>query len=286
MAVLTSLSRLPNELQTDDIESRMCSLVRATYNPTSAGVNGFGEFPDGSPCPPHGYDGHVVLPNVGAQGTLVVPQSYTSLQDANQRTAWSHLLDLATKEWRRGPDFVNPIHPASAYDPVASLMWYYPEPLGPLTSFDGTKVVMYNNNSYAISQPSVATLDTRRNQFVHLAFIDDGQPNRLFVTDLANPDKEPGGVDMPSGGPSANCAFEYVQDIDKIVGWGNGQTVYTLDPKNYAAGWQAQAVSGSVTPPSPPQGTYSKYMYCAGVRCLIGISDVNQPAYAYRVIGT
>jgi hypothetical protein len=265
-----------------DVETRLCSLVRATYNPTSAGVNSFGEYPDGSPCPPHGYDSMVVMSNLGAKGTLVVPQTYTSLADANQRTAISHLLDLSTKTWTRGPDFQASLHPAAAYDSVNRLMWYRAEATAPLTKFDGTSITTYPNNNYAIDSSTVATIDTKRNQFVHW----DGQTlQELTVTSLSSPNTDPPFF-RPGAGPGGACALEYVADTDQVVGWGDGKAVFTLNPANYAAGWSSQGSGSAVTPPVPFNGCYSKYVYVPGVKCLIGISDSDQVAYAYRLMGT
>ena len=267
-----------NDVYAYDIESRLCLLAKATYNPTSDGINSFGEFPDGSPCPPHGYDAHVVLPNVGASGSLVVPATYNDLDLANW-CSWSHLLDLATGKWSRGPDFVDPVHMASAYDPIEDVAWFRAEPAQPLTKFDGVTRTTFPGNRYAIDTGTVATIDTKRHHFVHW----DGRSLRhLFVTDLASPNTQPTAISLPSG--PGSCAFEYVPELDRIVAWNGGKTVYTLNPNDYAAGWQVQGTASNVTPPSPVNDSYSKYMYVPGIQCLIGISDVDTPAYAYRPI--
>jgi hypothetical protein len=235
-----------------------------------------------SPCPPHGYDGHVVLPNLGGKGTLVVPQTYASLADANQRVSISHLLDLATLTWRRGADFQNPLHPAAAYDSGANVMWYRAEATGSLTKFDGTTVTTYSGNNYAIDYNTVATVDTKRNQFVHW---DGVSFRRLFVTNLASPNTEPAGLTLAAG-PGGAPAFEYVTELDRVLAWSSGKTVYTLNPASYSGGWTAQGSSSSVTPPTPFNDCYSKYVYVPAVKCLIGISDVDDVAYAYRPVGT
>lgn len=277
-----------NDVLAYDVYTRTMSVAKPTYVNTAAGVNGFGEYPDGSPMPPHGYDGESIIP-IGTAGTLVVPQTYTSQSDANARTGVSHLLNLATGVWTRGATFTNPVHPAAASDRSRGGMWYYGEATGPLTRFDGSTITTYASNNYAINgYGTVATIDTRRDRFVHF---DASYPGggAVFVTDLNNPGTEPSPVTVGDG-PWVGSSFDYVEEIDRIVAWNCGKTVYLLNPNNYAAGWSTEGSSSTLTPPATDNGcaneSYGRYRAIPAIGSIVGVSDTDTVAWAYKLTGT
>ncbi len=216
-----------------------------------------------------------------------MPATYSDLGNPNW-TGWSHLLDLATLQWRRGPEIEsngnNVVHICAAYDPGTDAMWLKAETISagtPLIKFNGTTVTKYTGNTYATDYVSVAAVDTRRSRFVQL-----WNGTTAFSTDLANPNSRPSPINV-GGGPGEEPAFEYIPDLDKFIAWrGSSKTVYTLNAANLAAGWSTEGTGSAATPPSCTNGSFSKYVYVPQVKCLIGMSDVNQVAYAYRPMGT
>jgi hypothetical protein len=264
-----------------DIETRLCSLVKATYNPTSNGVDSNGRFPDGSPSPPHSYDGHLVIP-VGPMGTLVVPDTYDDL-DSTSRANTVFFLDLATKQWSsRSTLMPGGVHQACAFDERRQSGWWYGVyGGGPLTRYDGSTSDAYPSVTRPFNADTVGAIDSTRDQFV-IYWHGNGSIAAIDLDDPENPSL----VSTPNNPPGNYPAFEYVREIDRFIAWGSGRAVYELDPGDPSAGWQSQGEAGAVTPPSPSNGCFSKYVYVSAVRCLIGVSRTDAVAYAYRPIGT
>lgn len=271
-----------------DIETRLVALVKATYSNTATGPNSFGEYPDGSPFPPHAWSTVGFLP-LGAQGTLVLTQTYTSAADANARTAISHLFDRAAGTWARGADFVNPLHPAVAYDNARRVLWHFAESNGPMRRFDGTTVTPYSGNNYAIAADTCMTVDTRRDQVVHYADNASGTAGTLYVTQGNNPNALATAISLNTG-PGNDAAFHYVPHLDRILAWsGNGSTVYVLNPNNYAAGWTTIGTGSTVTPPTVTNftnaGACGKCQYAPALGALVSIGGNDQRAYAFGIPG-
>lgn len=277
-----------NDFYSFDPVTRLISRVRSTYNNTAAGPNSFGEYPDGSPFPPHSWDSQDFLP-IGTNGTLVMTWTYTSAADANQRTATSHLYNFATNTWTRGPSFNNPLHPSVAYDPARRVIWHYAEANGPLQRFDGTTVTAYSSNNYSIAANTVSTVDTRRDQFVHYSDNSSGTAGTLYVTNLNSPNTLATSISLNTG-PGNDCAFVYVPERDRIFAWsGSGKTVYVLDPNNYAAGWTTEGSSSTQTPTTVNNfsnaGAQSKFQYVPAAASIIGVGGNGQKAQAYHITG-
>lgn len=271
-----------------DIYTRQFSLLRDSYRPTvRPGGNSFGEFPDGSPHPPHDYQGHIVIP-VNGVDTLIVPQTYVDLTDGNNRVYRPHALTLTNPGagWARfAADLTNALHPAAAYDPARRCMWLYGEASGPLTRIyhNGTTFVVTTfSGTYAISQPSAATIDTRRDQWIHYASL--GASEAVFVKNLQSPGSAATSTAI-SGGPGAACMFEYIEEIDRILAWDGGTTIYALNPANIAAGWSTWSTGGSA-PPTPTNQTYSKIRWAPKAGCVVGATVTTGTAWANRIAGT
>ena len=279
-----------NDVYAYDIETRLCSLVVDTYTNTAAGGNSFGEYPDGSPLPPHDWDSKAILP-VGTKGTMIVPDPPTGNADSGAGSNYPHALDLDTLEWTRLGQFTySQWHGTASRDDGRSCIWYKSQgnisvsPLERLAS-DFT-ITSYPNNNYALAAYPVATIDSRRDK--HILWYGPGL--HLFVTDLQDPDTEPSPYTLSSG-PGSGQGFQYCQATDRIYAWpGSGKTVYYLDCQEIEDGspsWHTEGSSSSATPPSSVNQAANKLRMVPGIgNCLIGNIVVDEPAWAYRPEGT
>ena len=93
-----------NDVYCYDIRTRLFSILKTTYENTAADGDGtFGEYPDGSPVPPHTYGSSSVATRYGTYGRLVLAYSPPDTTLAAY-VPYCHFLDLETLTWTRGPD--------------------------------------------------------------------------------------------------------------------------------------------------------------------------------------
>lgn len=271
-----------------DIETRQCSLLKATYNPTTNNTYSTGAYPDGSPLPPHNYAGYVVMPNKGVKGSLWVPWTYIE-NDAGPAAGVVNdcfFLDLNTLVWSRGPSTSPGRYHGAAIAADGSVWWRAGAGVQPLKrlSADGTTVTTYSSSTSNTTVYTAAAIDPTRNRF----FFWEGSLVRLWVTDISNPNVSPTQYTFGSG-PGGNSSLGYSTVLDRIIGWGGGKTVYTLDPANPGGGWTAQGSGSTLTPPALESGqdsVYTKLRWVESVKCLIGIISTSTVAWAYRPVGT
>ena len=253
--------------------------------------NEFGELPDGSPMPPHAYDGSDWTPfgaDGGRKGSIFQAWTYNNFRSTSAQHH-GHYLDLETKKWVRGPATGNEgRHTCSAVDPITNRFYHH--------GTDGsskylkswpldakTPATQHGGGRQAVALSATMGLD-HKNRTLMILSLNQGQ-NKYFFWDLENVDA--GEDDAPAGLPfSAASSILYCDVTDKWYSVNSrNMDVWSLEASNLGGTFSEEPVSGP-RPSEPINGLWAKMRWAPAIRCIIGCTRKNEQVFAYRPVGT
>ena len=261
-----------------------------------------GVYPDGSPLPPHTYDGVGYDPSTNSFVVMRgIDDNHSGTLEANVQIA--HMLDLETGRWRRSPH--NPmganLHGGStAYDPNRGVLWQLGCYDTPLTAFDprpdngdGTFGSYVSYAAYPTSIDNAAAVDPIHDLLVYTAFRGSEQVNARFLDD---PDRERVQLEQHGELPEyrGQNGWEWSNRLSGFVYWALGSdavhsfTKDSDDREDLSWTWTLlTSADNTVTPDAPGNdtGPYSRFQLAAwgDVEVAVVVNDVDGEVYAFRI---
>jgi hypothetical protein len=287
---------LGNEVYVFDVaQLKWVRLTSPLDNPTCNYDEG--ELQDGSPCAAHTYDYVQYHPKTNS----FVELGSTSLENVGGGgSPRVHLLNLATKQWRRGArraNFNDQTGSSTAYDPNRDVFWF----LGPFNNYFDSYDPNANGGSGAWTQyqqfnieiDAVADIDPTRDLYV---VVEGRVSHSLYVFDLKNPSQPP--VKVQTSGDttvqnSAGNGFGWDPVAGAFIGWAGGTSVYKLTPPS--GDWRTgtwiwtrlDPASGNSANPGAknPANTYSRWRYVPSVNAWIIANSTSSDVFFYKLSG-
>lgn len=262
----------------------------------------YGIYPDGSPLPPHTYDGVGYDPELHAFVVMRgVSDPEQGTKTANLHVA--HLLDLETKEWRRSPfnpDGANMHGAGSAYDRNRGVFWQLGCYGTALTAFDartdngdGTwgSYANFANDPTPISNG--VGIDPRHDLLVYTRF---SGSDELRARRLDDPDSSEFVLEQSGELPIKRSAngWEWSDRVDGFVYWSAGTPdVYAFtkdddDPEDLAWTWTNLTHPSNTENPEKAEndsGSYSRFQVAeyGDVSVAITVNTIHGPVWAFRL---
>jgi hypothetical protein len=254
-----------------------------------------GELQDGSPCAAHTYDYLQYHPNTNS----FVELGATSLEnEGGGGTPRVHLLNLGTKQWRRGArraNFNDQTGSSTAYDPNRDVFWF----LGPFNNYFDSYDPNASSGAGAWTQyqqfnieiDAVADIDPTRDIFV---VVEGRVKHVIYAFDLKNPTQPP--VTLNTTGDttvqnSAGNGFGWDPVAKAFIGWAGGSSVYKLTPPS--GDWRTgtwtwtrlDPAAGNTANPGAKNAanTYSRWRYVPSVNAWIIANNTSSDVFFYKV---
>lgn len=275
-----------------------------------------GEYPDGSPLPPHTY-GYVQYDPVG--NDYLILKSNSELGPNVKAVATPHMLNLDSLAWRRGPQHPQAILNSGGFttwDSKRRLLWghsgddgggnafigFCPDGAGPDGTF-GHWGPMYDNKFSGHASHNVMQIDPRRDIIVVGLHQDGG----LHALDPSNPAARarPLRCAGETGRISECAAMEFAPNLDRLVYYSarDGASVYTIaapDPGGnsnaWRGVWQWSRLDGDGPDPIEDaregsrhadnwQHTFGRFRVASwdGIDVALLIRHIDSPVYALRL---
>jgi len=275
-----------------------------------------GEYPDGSPLPPHTY-GYVQYDPVG--NDYLILKANSELGPHVKAVARPHMFNLDRRQWRRGPQ-----HPLAilnsggftTWDASRRLLWGNSGDDGGGNAFigfcpdgansDGTFGrwgSLYPNKFPGFANNNAMQIDPRRDIIVVLVHAGDV----LYAIDPARPDKP--AAPLRSSGPRPRIAefagLEFAPNLDRFIYYSaqDGAAVYTITaPRGLSwsalttGEWKwAQCAGGKLDPVADAKGssrhatnwrhTFGRFRVASwgAIDLALLIRHVDSPVYALRL---
>lgn len=250
-----------------------------------------GELQNGSPCSAHTYDYVDYHPKTNSFVELGSTSNHEQGGGGSPRV---HLLNLDTKQWRRGArraNFYDQTGASSAYDPNRDIFWF----LGPFNnyfaSYDPNADAWKQYQQYYIEIDGVAAIDPTRDLYV---VVEGRVKHQIFVFDLKQPGAPP--VAIKTTGDltvqnSAGNGFDWDPAAKAFIGWAGGTAVYKLTPpsgdwRTSAWTWtRIDAASGNTVSPGSENknNTYSRWRYVPSLNAWIVVNSTTSNVFFYKV---
>lgn len=274
-----------NELYAFDLASE--TWLRLT-DPSS--MNGFSEnsstMPDGRPKAVHTYDQLQFDP---ISGKFFRTAGATFSQGSVTSTTW--LFNFDTNDWERQQNIPGPIYDllqlslTSDYDPVSR------------------RIILLGNTSAGDFNPAsgewrkqgsdtfpwrelgqTGAVDPIRRKFVAIG------RGKSFVFDIDNTGLLSNRRSLNAGGANEIINFDapglvFDPTIERLVAWGSGANVYSLDMDTNT--WEAHAATNNVSPGNPYSntynGTFGRFRYVPSRNLFIVATSVDSNVFVYKL---
>jgi hypothetical protein len=275
-----------------------------------------GEYPDGSPLPPHTY-GYVQYDPVG--NDFLILKSNTELGQHVKAVAIPHMLNLDDLTWRRGPQHPEAVLNSGGFttwDPKRRLLWghsgddgggnafigFCPDGADPVGTF-GHWGPLYGNKFAGHANHNVMQIDPRRDIIVVCLH----HNSRLYGLDPSNPAAPAGSLqcDGAMSTISEYAAMEFAPNLDRLVYYSarDGASLYTIsapDPGRNSNAWRGvwtwSRVDGTGCDPIDDaragsrhagnwQHTFGRFRVAswAGIDVALLVRHIDSPVYALRL---
>jgi hypothetical protein len=294
-----------NEVYRFDLASGRWSRLSDPYVATRAELTAYyelGEFPDGSPLPPHTYDQLEYDPDTRS---LIVLRGVQQLNTPGNPVSGGHphLFDLDRRQWRRGArhGFAVPSGGFSAYDSVRRVHWSAaPGRQGAgLRYFDAMprnsdgSVGRWSGEiaSIEMSGDGAAAFDPLHELLVYTRFRTSGDVMAVHVGEGG-----PRAGTLLQGGaapvPEPGHGWEWSPTRRAFLFWRRGAEVHEFrlegtDPWQDRWEWHRLSLAGAAGPPEMirDNGIYGRFrLVTVGEReFALVVNGVDQAVYAYRV---
>lgn len=281
-----------NDVYRYDIGTRLWTQFKDTYRGVTSGYsNSFGEFPDGSPLPPHTYDGLEFTTfgaNGGSLGSVILPWTYNDFNNTGE-VNYAHYLDLQTKVWVRGPGRADGRHVACAVDPVTNRFFLHGGDGAsyPLRSFlcDASSAVTTYTGTQLIETDSTMTIDYINRKLMILSVRSADATYGYHYWDMNNLNAGRTRVSSPGVSSSAS-SLEYVELTNAYyVIQNSDRSVWKLAAGSLGSAFTQESDSGT-RPGATTNGMYGKIRWVSAVKCFIGCTQKTANVFAYRPVGT
>lgn len=244
------------------------------------GTESSGVYPDGAPRSRHTYNSIQYVPLLDRFCGFGAAGLYPGGQVGTART---ECFDFDDRRWTRMADAKTyGIASFSAVDPMTGAVW---AGKGTLTRFEPTANAWNARTEYDndIEWTNYLTMETDPKRRLLIA----AGAGKLYKWNIANPDAEIRAVPLATtGGASVigvgapGLAYDPVGE--RMVAWGGGPDVYSLDPD--AKAWTRHARTGGATPTAPePNGTYGRFRYAPAKNVFVLVNRVDQNVFVFRL---
>jgi hypothetical protein len=241
-----------------------------------------GRYPDGLPRARHTYNYLQYVAGFDAMCSMGGAGFFPSGQTGNGEV-WC--FSLATNSWSQEGELEHGgnIGAISAIDPTTGHIWthgtagqaylseYAPE------SGDAVLHAFYNEGFFGYSLTAAIEPNARK-------FIGVGG-GEVRVWDLDDPAADSIVIETTGGAELVSAhtpGFAYDSRSQKLVGWAQGSSVYTLDLARNE--WtQIQAVDDVAPTPPSEQGTFGRFRYVASLNVFVLVNAVDEDVYIYRL---
>lgn len=266
-----------NELYAFDVDALKWERLTSP-SPVSAYDGKNPALPDGNPVSRHTYNNLVYLPP--PYDALWAQGGSRWWEGGSDKATW--MFDFEAKQWRRLADTEQSYYlNYSAYDPVENKVWHHPNQH--LQSYDpqtdrwtgyGKKRGLWADRSNAI--------DPKRRLLV---LIGQGQ---ALAYDLTGADgfrqnklKTTGATEILK---ARSPGFVYDPVSDRLVAWGGGPDVYTLNLDTLVWERHPPASGNKVLPTEPSaRGTYGRFQYVPAYNAFVLVNAVDENVYFYKL---
>lgn len=273
-----------NEVYAFDLEA----LAWSRLNDPSLDVGGdeaSGYYPDGLPRSRHTYDYVVYVPELGAMCSAGGAGLWMSGQI---NVANFDCFDFDTLQWSsRAPTPEGSIGGIADYDPVAGRVAYVAGPgIRYLTDYDVAADVWTTHGDNFTNGGLGYGLTGRVHPGARL-FVGVGA-SAIYTWDL----DVPGGVvestvalaDAPPGFDRANPGLDYDASLDRLVWWGGGTSLWSLDLDGMTWVEHPAAPESTVVPPEPvANGTFGRFRYAIADDVFVLVNQTDQNVFARRL---
>jgi len=268
-----------NEIYAFDVNTFTWSRLNDPYFPAKdiqiGGSGSVNIYPDGSPASVHTYDGVEYLPE---QDALLMVGGSRWIDSSGVNT--TAIFNFETLQWRYGEKFpVGVVTSASAYDAA------------------NQRVLYWGNSQFAAFDPVTKRWDMLAQQSINAGRNGVFDPiNRKFIVvgktfivfDLSGGAVTVSELDAigEAGIVSDGFGLAYDPMIKKIVAWGGGADVYTLDLAVSPARWvKISPAAGNTVIPTPRTrwGTYGRWRYIPSKGVFIGVNETYEQVYFYKM---
>jgi hypothetical protein len=298
-----------NEIYAFDLATQLWSRVTDPFPGSRDVLTAYyahGEFPDGSPLPPHTYDYVDYHP---ASRSLVLLRGVQQLYvpSGGVSAGPPHLFDFTARKWRRGPAPAGPYNSSgwSAYDSSRDVFWVNP-PNGEagFRSFDPNArgadgTVGAWSEAYGAKKKGhgdgVAAYDPVNDIVVYTDFASD--PTAVYAVDLGDPAAP--SVALREGGTPPELAkghgWEWSDLRGSLVYWprsaGAGVHELRFRGSDWRSGtwtWSPLTDAGNQVVPDPmtvDNGVYSRFRLVRfrDAEIALVVNRVDGPVYAFRM---
>ncbi len=233
-------------------------------------------YDDGNPASRHTYEGLEYIPTLDtmfAQGG-----SLWCGPGGGDSLSW--LFDFSTNSWQQAADAPSTmLGVVTAYDPVTDHVFHQGQlafseydPAADSYTERGEVSAGWWNSSMA------AAIEPDRRLFVAVG------GNMLRIWDLTSWQlTEP----ASSGGEAvigARPGVDYDPVLGRIVAWGGGASLYSLDLDTMTWFEHAPAADNTVEPTEPPsQGTYGRFRYMPSNNAYVVVNSVDENVFFYKL---
>lgn len=273
-----------NEVYAFDLEA----LAWSRLNEPSLDVGGdeaSGYYPDGLPRSRHTYDYVVYVPELGAMCSAGGAGLWMSGQIS---VANFDCFDFDTLQWSsRAPAPDGSIGGIADYDPVAGRVAYVAGPgIRYLTDYDVAADVWTvhgdNFTNGGLGYGLTGRVHPSARKFVGVG------GSAIYAWDL----DIPGGVvestlvlaDAPPGFDRSNPGLDYDASLDRLVWWGGGTSLWSLDLDGMTWVEHPAAPESPVVPPEPvTNGTFGRFRYAIADDVFVLVNQTDQNVFARRL---
>lgn len=273
-----------NEVYAFDLES----LAWSRLNDPSLDVGGdeaSGYYPDGLPRSRHTYDYLVYVPELGSMCSAGGAGLWMSGQIG---VANFDCFDFDALQWTSfAPTPEGSIGGIADYDPVAGRVAYVAGPgIRYLTDYD-VATDTWTTHGDNFTNGGLGYALTGRVHPTARSFVAAGA-SALYAWDL----DVAGGVvettlapaNTPPGFDRANPGFDYDASLDRLVWWGGGTSVWSLDLEGMTWVEHPAAPESTVVPPEPvTNGTFGRFRYAIAADVFVLVNATNQNVFARRL---
>jgi hypothetical protein len=241
-------------------------------------------MPDGNPKSVHSYDQLEYLP---IEDKFFATGGSVWFSGKATDTTW--FFDFDTNQWQRKQDIVGSLYDVTeysmttAYDPVSNkviLSGYKAT-----ADFDPATNTWrhHKNNSYR-KLGQTGALDPVLRKFVTIG------RGEAYIYDVDNTGKLSDQQPLNATGATEIEGFDapgltYDYGSGKLVAWGSGANVYSLDLGTRK--WTKHLPSNSVTPGDPYHsnyhGTFGRFRYIPSLNAFVVVTDVDENVFIYKL---
>jgi hypothetical protein len=232
-------------------------------------------YPDGNPASRHTYDGMIYLPDMdklwAAGGSLWCGAG------GGSRVTW--LFDFPTLTWQRRATFRgNGVSEISDRDQQTGHVFVASD-IGTFGEYNIARDTWTSRMTVGVGEEMSAAIDPVTRQYV---FVGNGV---VKVVDLKNWNYNKAQV-TTGGAAVVNArgpALIYDPMLKKIVGWGGGSSVYSLDTRTWQ--WTEHPATNSVIPAGDPARllVFSKFQYIPSRNAYVVVNRIDDNVFFYRL---